>query len=229
MLGFGLGGILMGRLADRFGIVVPVVTGAIALGLGYVAHGLSPRASGNSRWSHGLLIGLLGTSAVFGPLMADISHWFNRRRGIAVGICASGNYLAGTVWPPIIQHFVDTVGWRQTHIVHRAHLPRRACCRWRCSCAARRQRSPAPWQAPSATAPRRALDIAPGTLQVLLLIAGLSCCVAMSMPQVHLVAYCGDLGYGAGPRRRDALGHARHSAWSAACSRAGSRTASAAS
>jgi MFS family permease len=41
------------------------------------------------------------------------------------------------------------------------------------------------------------LPFSPMTLQVLLCIAGIACCVAMSMPQVHLVAYCGDLGYGA--------------------------------
>ena len=110
MIGFGLGGILMGRLSDRFGVMVPVLIGAACLGLGFVAAGAS-----SGLWqftlAQGLLIGLLGTSSAFAPLVADASMWFTRRRGIAVAICASGNYLAGAVWPPILQHYFDTIGW----------------------------------------------------------------------------------------------------------------------
>ena len=115
MIGFGLGGILMGRLSDRYGVMVPVIIGALGLSAGFVAAG-----SAGSLWqfnlAQGLLIGLLGTSATFAPLVADISLWFTRRRGIAVAICISGNYLAGTVWPPLMQHFIDSAGWRQTYI-----------------------------------------------------------------------------------------------------------------
>ena len=114
MIGFAGGGVLMGRLADRFGIAVPLALGAVLLGLGYLAVGIS-----SSLWqvalAHGLLIGV-GCSATFGPLMADISHWFVRRRGIAVAIAAAGNYLAGTIWPPVVQHFIAADGWRATHI-----------------------------------------------------------------------------------------------------------------
>jgi MFS family permease len=111
MIGFGLGGILMGRLSDRFGVMVPVLIGGACLGLGYVAASAS---SGLWQFTlvQGLLIGLLGTSAAYAPLVADASMWFTRRRGIAVAICASGNYLAGAVWPPVLQHYVDTIGWR---------------------------------------------------------------------------------------------------------------------
>ena len=114
MVGFGLGGILMGKLADRFGVVVPVVLGATLLGVGYFVSSL---ASGIYQFTllQGLLIGV-GTSATFAPLMADTSLWFVKRRGAAVGIIASGNYLAGAVWPPLVQHFVQTVGWRDTHV-----------------------------------------------------------------------------------------------------------------
>ena len=104
MLGFGIGGIVMGRLADRFGIALPLTLGTLALGFGYVAVGLSANL-----WqvalAHGFLIGF-GCSATFGPMMADISHWFMRRRGIAVALAASGNYTAGTIWPPVVQHFI---------------------------------------------------------------------------------------------------------------------------
>src|SRR3989337_2366034 len=111
MLGFGFGGIVMGRLADRFGVVVPVSIGALGLGGGFI---LAGNASTLLQFSlaHGLLIGFLGCSATFAPLVADTSLWFTRRRGIAVAICISGNYLAGAVWPPLIQHFIEGAGSR---------------------------------------------------------------------------------------------------------------------
>src|SRR5688572_27147824 len=115
MIGFGLGGVLMGRLADRFGVLVPVGLGAVGLGAGFIAAGLAP----NLWWfcaAQGLLIGLLGTSATFAPLVADTSQWFDRRRGIALAICMSGNYTAGAVWPPVMQFFIDSMGWRQTYV-----------------------------------------------------------------------------------------------------------------
>src|SRR5688572_11144137 len=95
LLAFAGGGIFMGRLADRYGVILPVVGAAILLGLGYV---LTSRADSILQFAiiHGLLIGI-GSSGTFGPLLADISHWFTRHRGFAVAICASGNYLAGTV------------------------------------------------------------------------------------------------------------------------------------
>ena len=197
MIGFALGGILMGRLADRFGVIVPVVGGALALGLGFIAAG-----NAGSLWqfsiAHGLLIGLLGCSATFVPLVADTSLWFTRRRGIAVAICASGNYLAGASWPPVLQYFFETIGWRQTYMAAGVFcivtmLP--------LALFALRRRPPALADAPGtaalATASDRPLGLSPLALQNLLFIAGLACCVAMSMPQVHIVAYCGDLGYGA--------------------------------
>ncbi len=196
MVGFGLGGILMGRLTDRFGVARPVAGATVALAAGYVAAGLAPSLA-LFALAQGVLIGLLGSSATFGPLLADISHWFDRRRGLAVAICACGNYLAGTLWPPIVQHLIDTIGWRQAHIgiglfCLVTMLP---------LALLMRQRAPhAQAAAPSAAlqAARAApLGLAPTALQALLVVAGVACCVAMSMPQVHIVAYCGDLGYGA--------------------------------
>ena len=196
MIGFGLGGILMGRLSDRYGVMVPVIIGALGLAAGFVAAG-----NAGSLWqfnlAQGLLIGLLGTAATFAPLVADISLWFTRRRGIAVAICISGNYLAGAVWPPLMQHFIDGAGWRQTYIgigvfCLAAMLP---------LALVLRRRPPLPDLPAAGVVTRVAgteetLGLAPGTLQALLCVAGVACCVAMSMPQVHIVAYCGDLGYG---------------------------------
>ena len=114
MIGFAGGGVLMGRLADRFGIATPLALGSVALVLGYLGVGYSANLT-QVALAHGLLIGF-GCSATFGPLMADISYWFARRRGIAVAIAAAGNYLAGVVWPPLVQHFIAANGWRATHI-----------------------------------------------------------------------------------------------------------------
>ncbi len=194
MLGFGAGGIVMGRLADRFGIAAPLALGTLALGLGYVAVGHA-----STLWqvaiAHGLLIGF-GCSATFGPLIADMSHWFVRRRGIAVAIAASGNYLAGTIWPPVVQHFISAQGWRATHIgigffLLVTMLP--------LTYLLRRRMHEHHTEAALQSAARRQAEMpfSAVTLQVLLCIAGIACCVAMSMPQVHIVAYCGDLGYGA--------------------------------
>ena len=194
MLGFGAGGIVMGRLADRFGIAAPLALGTLALGLGYLAVGQS-----STLWqvavAHGLLIGF-GCSATFGPLMADMSHWFVRRRGIAVALAASGNYIAGTIWPPVVQHFIATSGWRATHTGIGLFLL--VCMLPLVYFLRQRMQTHHTEAATRSAALRQAeLPFSPMTLQVLLCIAGIACCVAMSMPQVHLVAYCGDLGYGA--------------------------------
>jgi MFS family permease len=201
MVGFALGGVMMGRLADRFGIFVPVLIGTVALALGYVAAGL---AGGFTQFAlaHGVLIAFAGSSAMFGPLIADSSLWFQRRRGMAVAICAAGNYIAGAIWPPIVQHFIESAGWRATHIgigitCLIAMLPLALVLRRR----APRGETAASSHAASAAIDwrqrRERLGISSSTLQVLLVIAAISCCVAMSMPQVHIVAYCADLGYGA--------------------------------
>jgi len=196
MLGFGLGGILMGRVADRFGVVVPVVIGAFGLGSGFVLAGTASTLLQFSL-AHGLLIGFLGCSTTFAPLVADTALWFNRRRGIAVAICASGNYLAGAIWPPILQYFFETSGWRATYVGVGIF-----CTAAMLSLAfALRRRPPALDSAAQAIQSRsfgeRPLGLSPNALMFLLVAAGVGCCVAMSMPQVHIVAYCGDLGYGA--------------------------------
>jgi MFS family permease len=196
MVGFGIGGILMGRLADGRGVMLPILIGSVGLAAGFVLAGLS---GGILAFAiiHGLLLGLAGSSATFAPLVADTSLWFVKRRGTAVAICASGNYLAGAVWPPIVQHFVETVGWRQTYIGMGAF------------CAATmpllallmRARPPVAVaveaRAGAGTPSLRPFGLSMNSAQALLCVAGIACCAAMSMPQVHIVAYCGDLGYGA--------------------------------
>jgi MFS family permease len=193
MIGFGLGAVVIGSLADRFGIVAPLVAATIALSLGFVASGLAPDLMTFAVAN--LVIGL-GSSGAFAPLIADISHWFTRRRGIAVAVCASGNYVGGAIWPPLVQHLLETVGWRQNQIIIGiacllTMLPLLLVLRRRLATHVETDENVAAADA------RAALGLSPGVLFALLCIAGIGCCVAMSMPQVHIVAYCADLGYGA--------------------------------
>jgi len=193
MIGFGLGGIFIGRLVDRFGIVRPIVGATILLGLGYVAASRAPNLL-LFAVVHGTMIGV-GSAATFAPLIADISQWFTRRRGIAVAICACGNYLAGVFWPPVEQHFIITAGWRATHFgigifCIATMLPLALALRRSSSSQREAVRNDI------GGGSEKRLGLTPNALQTALAIAGIGCCVAMSMPQVHIVAYCGDLGYG---------------------------------
>lgn len=191
MFGFGLGGVIAGKITDRFGIVRAMAISIVFLGIANILAGLSTQL-----WQFiaaYFLIGL-GTSATFAPLMAEASHWFERYRGLAVTIVASGNYVAGTMWPPIVNFGMQSIGWRHTHIgigivcvvlmtvlvlVLRAQIG-----------------NDTVHDHAKAPPPRVDLKLSTNTLTVLLSIASISCCVAMAMPQVHIVAYCGDLGYG---------------------------------
>ncbi len=208
MIGFGLGGMSMGWLADRFSVRVPLLLGAFGLGLGFMLAGMA----GSIWWfnmAHGLLLGFFGAAASFAPLVADTTRWFVRHRGIALAICMSGNYLAGAVWPPIMQHFVDTVGWRAMY--HGVGLTcmlatfalltiygRKPDLSQQAPVSARPSARNAPYQQEILLSdPQRPLGLSPRAMQNLLCIAGIGCCIAMAMPQVHIIAYCGDLGFGA--------------------------------
>ncbi len=192
MLGFAFGTIVLGKMSDRTGIVVPIVIAGLSLGAGFGLSAMAPNL---------LLVSLLhflvgmGSGAGFAPMMADISHWFVKRRGLAVVIIASGNYLAGSIWPLFMNQLLPTQGWRGTYlaiavicvvsIVPMAFLMRRS-----------PEKTALDAATEAAAAAQADLGLSPRALQMLLVVAGFSCCVAMSMPQVHIVAYCGDLGYG---------------------------------
>lgn len=198
MISLGIGGLWTGKWADRYGITRVLGIGSCAVAGGFIWAGLS-----GSIWTfalaHGLLLGLLGSSSTFAPLMADTSLWWNKRRGIAVAICASGNYIAGTVWPPLAQWGIATVGWRQTYIAMGV------VCGLGMALLSLRMRQRPPLVTPHSVKDTKAappdhsrpFGLSLSQAQLLLCVAGVACCVAMSMPQVHIVAYCTDLGYGA--------------------------------
>jgi MFS family permease len=190
MIGFGIGGIVMGKIADRVGIVVPLFFGTIVLCLGFIA-----AAEASTYWwflaAQAGLIGLIGVATTFGPLVADVSLWFQKRRGMAVAIVASGNYFAGAIWSPLMTRAIEVYGWRTSFWVIGI-----MCLVLMLPLTLLLRRRPSLDEKPSPTAGTSTASGTP-TLQALLILAGLACCVAMSMPQVHIIAYCGDLGYGA--------------------------------
>ena len=194
MIGFALGNVIIGRYVDRFGVALPVAVASAVLGAGFILSAFSA-----SIWQFTLLqlaVGF-GCSATFGPMIADISHWFERRRGIAVAAVASGNYLAGVIWPGIINAALSGWGWRTTFAFVGVFcivtlIPLTLLMRRRAPHFDTRQSG----NGASAASRLKQIDLSPRTLQLLLIVAGLGCCVAMSMPQVHIVAYCVDLGYG---------------------------------
>lgn len=191
MAGFGLGGVVTGKLTDRFGIVTAMGSSAALMGIGYVGASYA-----TALWQFVLLHFVIGagSSATFGPLMAEASHWFEKRRGIAVTVAATGNYIGGTFWPPLVGWGIQTYGWRPTHMAvgivsTTLLLTVLMVLRIQMGAGTRRSHVDAP-------PPRIDLRLSNNTLTTLLCVAGIACCVAMAMPQVHIVAYCGDLGYG---------------------------------
>jgi MFS family permease len=195
MIGWAIGTFWMGKLFDRFGIQIPIIIGIAGFGCGFFIS-----AHTSNIWTfaaaHGLLIGMLGTSSLFAPLMADVSHWFERRRGIAIALVASGQYVAGAIWPPVLHHFIESLGWRQTYIglgifCVVTMLPLSLIMHRRITVHA----MDAAQKALADRAPF-SLGIPDIRAQVMLCVAGVSCCIAMAMPQVHLVSMCMGLGFG---------------------------------
>jgi MFS family permease len=190
MLSFGLGGLVMGWLMDRHGVMRPCLISAACIVAGYVLSALAP-----NMLAFTLSMGLLGfgASTSFAPLLSDISHWFLKRRGLAVTIVSSGNYIAGTIWPTIIQWAVEEHGWRNAHYAL-AVISLIALVPFSIALRAPPPHTPGGKAMPAPT--RGTIAIPQKALLWVLVAAGFTCCAAMAMPQVHLVAYCADLGYG---------------------------------
>jgi MFS family permease len=192
MIGFGIGNFVIGKAVDRFGVSLSLIGAAVGVAVGLYLATISTSIVMMSFAQ--LLIGL--ASAVgFGPLIADISHWFLKRRGIAMAIVASGNYLSGSIWTLVLADTLNTQGWRGVYILLAivtlvVVIPLALILR-------RRLPEEAHAQAEAVSlANAKTSGLSPTALACLLGLAGVGCCVAMSMPQVHIVSYCVDLGYG---------------------------------
>jgi MFS family permease len=192
-VGTGAGGILMGWLADRIGLRTTVAIGACM-----IAGGLALSSTG-SIWAlyvgQGLMVGFLGGGGVYPPLLVYVSRWFDRRRGTAIALISSGQYVAGVAWPALFERGISTVGWQfvmlgYAAVVLAVILP-----------AVVFLRPPPAAPAPprhAATAGaggrRRVAGMHPNVVQALLCVAGFFCCIPMSVPSAHLVAFCSDIG-----------------------------------
>lgn len=192
MLGFALGNFAIGRAVDRFGVCASIIGATLVLVAGFGLAAMAPSIAMLSGVQ--FFIGF-GSSVCFGPLIADISHWFFKRRGIAVALVASGNYLSGAIWPLLLAGILAGGDWRSAYLIIGgvsliAMVP--------LALALRRRLPEADGaRAEAAAASMRAeVPFSSTTLVWMLGLAGIGCCVAMSMPQVHIVAYCVDLGYG---------------------------------
>ncbi|MGC2411873.1 MAG: MFS transporter [Stellaceae bacterium] len=189
-LGTGLGGIVMGRMAERLGIRFTVIFGAAMIALG-----LAISASGNI-WTilvgHVLFIGLLGNGALYAPLLVYISRWFDRRRGTALALIWSGQYIAGITWPTLFERAMTGYGWRLTMIgfavvvvimvpIAALFLPRTP-------------QAPPEFGFADAGKRRQVLGLRPNTVLAIICVASFACCVPMAIPQGHLVAFCSDIG-----------------------------------
>ena len=191
MMGFAAGNLLIGRLVDRIGYWLPALASSVAIGLGLIVASLAPNIEVFAL-AHGALVGV-GSATMFGPLIADISHWFDRRRGFAVAAAACGNYFSGAFWPAVMPWLMEGWGWRGAYLTVglislATMIP--------LTLLLRRRIDHAVHAGAVRKAERRALSLSAGQLQALLVLAGFGCCMAMAMPQVHIVAYCADLGYG---------------------------------
>ena len=193
MIGYGLGGILMGKISDRFGVFWPVLFAGFMLSAGFAIASIADNLL-QLCIIQAVMIGLLGSGATFAPLVADTSHWFTHRRGIAVGIVISGNYLAGAIWPPIIQDMIDAGNWRTAYttlaVITVSILPILSFILYR-----RPNIEHAEITSDSNGISGRPLGFAPNTLQCVICFAGIGCCIAMSVPQVHIIPYVTDLNF----------------------------------
>lgn len=197
-VGTGAGGILMGWLADRIGVRATVAIGAcmIAGGLALSSHG--------SLWAlyvgHGLMLGLLGNGGVYPPLLVYVSRWFDRRRGTAIALISSGQYVAGILWPTIFEAGISSWGWQAVMLAYAGVvlaliLPATFLLKPVPSPPVEAPAAPKAHAAATTPQGRRLVaGLHPNLAQLLICIAGFCCCMPMAIPQAHLVAFCSDMG-----------------------------------
>ena len=189
-VGTGVGGIPMGWLADRIGIRAIVALGTISMACGLALSTLG------SIWAlyigHGLLIGVIGNGAIYAPLVIYVSRWFDRRRGAAIALISSGQYIAGVVWPSVFEQGIARFGWQSTMLAYAVVvlllIP---------PFLFLLKQPPIPVVAggPAARAKDRiVLGMRPNAAQALICLAAFCCCIPMAIPSSHLVAFCSDIG-----------------------------------
>lgn len=195
MFGYGIGNVIIGRMLDKIGITKPII---FALSLLVVSYILSVFVRDVFFLSISQFFLGFSAAAFFGPMMADISNYFYRRKGLAVSLVASGQHLCGAIWPFLIKDFLLEGDWRNAHlfiaIICSILIPilffllgnKKPKIDIDQNLSSRKEDINS----------KVKLSISNKQIQVLLMFAGVFCCVAMSMPQVHIVPLCIDNGYG---------------------------------
>src|SRR5215468_2424894 len=194
-IGSGVGGILMGRIAERIGIRFTVIFGSLMVAAGLILSSWGP--SWPLYIGHGLFMGLVGIGGINAPFYVYVSRWFDRRRGSALALISSGAYLAGALWPPIFARVIAYSGWRQAMLYYAAFevlviVP-----------AALIVLAPPPQdlhhvrKTGELRDAKAVLGWPPNLVFALQMTAIFTCCIPMAMPQTHLVAFCSDLGISA--------------------------------
>jgi MFS family permease len=194
--GSGIGGIAMGYIAERIGVRWTVTFGATMMGIGLAISSHGQDVLGTA-WAlyigHGLFMGLLGNSGLNAPLYVYVSRWFDRRRGSALALIASGQYISGAIWPPIFEIAIANYGWRNTMLVFGVFLVLVVVPVAILVLKKPPEVAPPPVAVPGAARPT-VLGWPPNLVFAMMALASFCCCVPMSMPQSHLVALCSDLG-----------------------------------
>jgi MFS family permease len=190
--GAGAGGMLMGWLAGRTSTRLTTLIGGAMLGCGLLL------ASGGAAWQlvagFGLLVGLLGNGALYPPMMTYVSLWFDRRRGTALALVSSGQYVAGAVWPTVFERAIAAYGWQRVMLGYGIFA---ACVILPLAALVLRPPPRPPLGSTAAAGPAagaQVLGLRPDVALGLLAFASFLCCIPMAMPAAHLVAFCGDLG-----------------------------------
>jgi MFS family permease len=192
-LGSSVGGIAMGQLAERVGLKWTVMFGAAMIAIGLWLSSFGHRL--DLYIGHGMFMGLLGNAGLNAPLYVYVSRWFDRRRGSALALIASGQAVAGTIWAPLLGHLLGWIGWQRTMRIYGLFavvviLPLAFAVFWDPPQAASGANGGS--GEPSVGAP--VLGFRPGVALALFGLAIFPCCVPMAMPQSHLVAFCADAG-----------------------------------
>ena len=193
LAGFAIGNFIIGSIVDRIGIAKATIYASLLISSNFLLCSLSDSLLIITS-SH-FFLGL-GTAVGFGPLIADITHWFVKRRGIAVAIIASGNYLSGVVWSPLIGIMLSSFSWRDIYLSIAIVLPTIAI-PFAFLLLNKTTKIKSDTENDFYANNSKLVKISGGRLQFLLGMAGIGCCIAMAMPQVHIVAYCVGLGFGA--------------------------------
>lgn len=192
LAGLALGGIVMGRIADRASTRGVCLGGSIVLGLCILGASYA-----QALWQFYLLFfigGFLGAGSLFAPLVANVGNWFTKGAGLAVGIVSAGQALGQGAVPYCIAILIGSMGWRGAlstmglvtliGLFFLTLLIRQP---------PSQQASILPGN--GATKDELSVLLAPNVIAIWLGGAVLFCCICMSVPLMHLVPLIQDRGY----------------------------------